>query len=315
MNTEFFSFRMITGREVYKLDTNKGPGTDDLDVKIIKSIADIISPHITNLFNESIKESIYPDIFKTARCVPVYKCNQSDPEEPINYRPISILCCINKTFERLLHDQLYKYLDDNEHIPNIQYGYRKKHNTSQAILDLTNHITKKRNQKEISIAIFMDLSKAFDTVDNSILDCKLNDLGVAKSSKDLIVNYMTNRKFILTDNKKTYSLDYGVPQGSILGPLLFITYIYDMTNITTEDKIIVYADDTTVVVSGRNLTEAKQRCNDILTRFYQYFTMNKLSINSSKTKYMIFKPNVRSNKNKSKLFDTTILAKPIFLKN
>ena len=308
-NTKEFAFRTITEREVYegllKLDSSKGPGIDNLDIKTIKLIADIISPHLTNLFNQSIEESVYPEIFKTARCVPVYKGYQLDPEQPVNYRPISILCCINKTLERLLYDQLYLYLDNSKLIPHFQYGYRKHHNTSQAVLDLTNHIIKNKNKKEVSIAIFMDLSKAFDTVDKSILDYKLDNLGVTKTSKDLITNYMTNRKFVLKDNKNIYSLDYGVPQGSILGPLLFITYIYDMTNITTNDKIIVYADDTTVVVSGRNLTEAKQRCNDILTRFYQYFTHNKLSINSTKTKYMIFKPNVRSSNNKKKLFDTT----------
>ena len=124
-NTENFAFRTITEREVYegllKLDASKGPGIDNLDIKTIKQIADIISPHLTNLFNQSIQESVYPDIFKTARCVPVYKGYQLDPEQPINYRPISILCCINKTLERLLYDQLYTYLDDNKfsHIFNI----------------------------------------------------------------------------------------------------------------------------------------------------------------------------------------------------
>jgi hypothetical protein len=115
---------------------------------------------------------------------------------------------------------------------------------------------------------------------------------------------MSERKFCMTKDNEYYTLKYGVPQGSILGPLLFIMYTFDMTEITKYNKTIVYADDTTVLVSGRTLTETKQHCNDILTRFYQYFTSNKLSINPSKTKYMIHKPVYGHKKNKN-MNDTT----------
>ena len=115
---------------------------------------------------------------------------------------------------------------------------------------------------------------------------------------------MSDRKFCMGNDKNYYNLKYGVPQGSILGPLLFMMYIFDMTEITKYNKTIVYADDTTVLVSGRTLTETKQHCNDILTRFYQYFTHNKLSINPSKTKYMVYRPLNRYMKNKS-INDTT----------
>ena len=136
----------------------------------------------------------------------------------------------------------------------------------------------------------MDLSKAFDTVDKSILKQKLYELGLTHDSTSLINSYMSDRKFCMANDEDFYELKYGVPKGSILGPLLFIMYTFDMTKITEQNKVIVYADDTTVLVSGRNLTETKQHCNDILTRFYQYFTLNKLSINPKKTKYMIYKP-------------------------
>ena len=116
---------------------------------------------------------------------------------------------------------------------------------------------------------------------------------------------MSNRKFYMNKDTCQYNLTHGVPQGSILGPLLFIMYTHDMVDITHENKVIVYADDTTVLVQGRNLTEAKQHSNDILTRFHHYFTLNKLSINPSKTKYMIYRPSYRRHMYKKLLIDTT----------
>ena len=304
-----FEFRPVTDREVYetllKLDPNKGPGIDELDIKSMKSIGNIIAPHLEALYNLSISEGIYPQSLKIAKCVPVYKGPPLDPSSPINYRPISILTVVNKIFERILHNQLSKYLEDNNLLPSFQYGYRKNHNTSQAILDLTDYITKACSSKKVTLAVFMDLSKAFDTVDKYLLEQKLIKLGLCENSVMLITSYMSNRKFCMNKDKDYYNLTYGVPQGSILGPLLFIMYTYDMVDITQENKMIVYADDTTVLVSGRSMTEAIQHCNDILNRFYMYFTLNKLSINSSKTKYMIYKPIFRKSKKYRLLYNTT----------
>ena len=302
-----FNFNETSEREIYelilKLDSSKGPGIDNLDIKSLKSISHIISSHLASLFNSSIITGIYPQCLKVAKCIPIYKGTPLDPSDPINYRPISILTAINKVLERILHNQISQYIETNSLLPKFQYGYRKHHNTSQAILDYTEYVAKATANKLITISLFMDLSKAFDTVDKTILKNKLHQLGMSDITTSLIDSYMSHRKFCMNNDKTYYTYTYGVPQGSILGPLLFILYTFDMTDITKHNKIIVYADDTTVLVSGRNLTETKQHCNDILNRFYQYFTLNKLSINPSKTKYMIHKPLIK--KNKQLLQDTT----------
>ena len=302
-----FQFNETSEREVYelilKLDSTKGPGTDNIDTKSLKSIANVIASHLASLFNDSMSTGTYPQCLKIAKCIPIYKGTPLDASEPVNYRPISILTSINKVFERIIHNQISKYAEINKLLPKFQYGYRKQHNTSQAILNYTEYITTATANKLITISIFMDLSKAFDTVDKTILKDKLSQLGMTDLTTSLIDSYMSNRKFCINNDKTYYTHTYGVPQGSILGPLLFILYTYDMTDITN-NKTIVYADDTTVLVSGRNLTETKQHCNDILNRFYQYFTLNKLSINPLKTKYMIHKPVYRKN-NKKLLQDMT----------
>ena len=306
--TKRFNFNKITERQVYelilKLDSTKGPGTDELDTKSLKSISNIISKHLTSLFNKSLETGIYPQCLKIAKCIPIYKGARLDPNDPINYRPISILTAINKVFERILHTQLSQYMENNDLLPKFQYGYRRHHNTSQAILDYIDHITKARSNNFVTIAIFMDLSKAFDTVNNTILKEKLHQLGITDLSTSLLNSYMTDRQFCMKNDDTYYTQDSGVPQGSILGPLLFTIYTFDMTEITKQNKIIVYADDTTVLVSGKNLTETKQHCNDILDRFYKYFTLNKLSINPSKTKFMIYRPVYGKKRNKY-IHDTT----------
>ena len=174
----------------------------------------------------------------------------------------------------------------------------------QAISDFINSIQDNMNKNLYTIAIYMDLSKAFDTVDKNILGNKLTDIGINNKAKNLIYDYMSNRKFCFSDKpRETFSLEYGVPQGSVLGPLLFLIYLYDIKNICTNTKKIVYADDTTLIVTGKNKEEAIQNCNNILKNIYTYFTNNKLTINPTKTQYMTF---TKTKNNNNKHRETTI---------
>ena len=289
-----FSFTNIAEREVHetllKLDTSKGPGPDDFHVKVLKEVGTTISSHLSILFNKCIDDGVYPANFKISKTIALFKGGNLDPNDPVSYRPISILNTVNKVFERLLHNQLYYYLECHNLIPEFQYGYRKNHSTCHAILDFVKEIETTLDQNEVAVSIFMDLSKAFDTVDKNILCSKLKKLGVSTESVNIIYSYMSNRYFYMNNDgsKTSFQMNYGVPQGSILGPLLFLVYIYDMTDIATYIKSIVYADDTTLIIKGRSITEAVQRANAILDRYYNYFCLNKLTVNESKTKYMIF---------------------------
>ena len=170
-----FNFKHVSQNEVYetiiKLDSTKGPGPDELHPKILKEIALPISSHLSNIINKCIDEGVYPTNFKFSKCVPIFKGGTLNRNDPLNYRPISILNSLNKVFERLLHKQLYYHLEINDLLPSFQYGYRKRNSTCHATLDFTKEIESVLDSNDVAVTVFMDLSKAFDTVDKSIL-CK-----------------------------------------------------------------------------------------------------------------------------------------------
>ena len=194
-----------------------------------------------------ITTGIFPDSLKIAKIIPIYK--KGEPTDLSNYRPISLLPTISKIFERIIHIQLQEYLNRNNLLAEQQYGFRPNHSTEYAAVKLVDYISNKMDDHKILGTIFIDLSKAFDTLSYDILLYKLKFYGISGVEYKLLSSYLSNRKqYVMFNNKNSEFTEIrtGVPQGSILGPLLFSIYINDLITVSNKLNFIMYADDTTI---------------------------------------------------------------------
>lgn len=235
-----------------------------------------------------LKTGIFPSQLKIAKVMPLHKKNNKNLFE--NYRPISILPSISKVFERVIYNQLYEYFDINKLFFSHQYGFRKLHSTELAALELSDLITNYLDKNETPFCIFLDYSKAFDTINHTILLDKLQYYGIQNLALNLLRNYLSNRKqYVQYKNTSSDLLPIttGVPQGSILGPLLFIIYINDFNLSTKSFHPIMYADDTTLL-STLSKFESDKHLNSELNKILNWLKVNKLSLNKDKTKFMVF---------------------------
>ena len=259
----------------------------DIPTRFLKVASPIISPILSNIFNACLQKGIYPDSLKVAQVIPVHKAKSKS--ECSNYRPISLLSQYNKIFEKIINKRLYNYLEKFKILTQHQYGFRKNNSTSLAIYDLIENLLKSKDNGNIACALFLDLSKAFDTVDRNILIKKLDHYGIRGPPLELLKSYLTNRKqFTMVNGKKSsqFSIDIGVPQGSILGPLLFLIYINDLPLVS--DLITkLFADDTCLVFSSKDLNLLQIKINSEILKIENWLHSNKLSLNHQKTKFML----------------------------
>jgi Reverse transcriptase (RNA-dependent DNA polymerase) len=288
-----FSFSPTDPLEIMRLALeikNKSSyGYDDIPVSIMKLSVPCIAYPLSILINSSFSTGIFPDALKIGKLCPVFKAG--DKSLFSNYRPISVLPSFSKIYEKSIHARLASYLEANDILFDYQFGFRKKHSTYMAITNLYDKISNAVDKNEFVIAIFIDLAKAFDTIDFNILYDKLSYYGIRGIALDLFKSYLTDRcQFVHSSGSSSdmQNITYGVPQGSILGPLLFILYINDIAHCSMILQPFLFADDTTLLNSDKDFDKLINVTNIELVKLSNWFRANKLSLNVNKTNYILF---------------------------
>ena len=281
-----------TPDEVNEIITELENGkASDIPVKIVKRSNKVISPTLAKHFNYLMQTGKFPDELKIGKITPIYK--KDDAELLENYRPISTLPIFGKIFEKIIYKRLYDFCISQNILHDKQFGFRKNHSTGHAINYSINHIHEAIKNKEHVLGIFIDLSKAFDTIDHKILLSKLENYGIRENAHSLLKSYLSDRKqyvTILGEKSELLNVLYGVPQGSCLGPLLFLIYINDLCRVSKNNEFILFADDTNIFIKAKTKALAFTVANKILLNVNNYMLVNKLHINMDKCCYMYYKP-------------------------
>lgn len=288
-----FSFRCVNQLEVRKsllsIKSN-AEGLDGINPRFLKLIVPKLLPFLTHLFNTILTKSIFPDVWKKAKIIPIPKNNGE-------FRPIAILPCLSKAMENIMKNQINVYINERNLLTEKQSGFRQRRSCTTVLIDVVEELRSKLDNDMVSFLVLLDHSKAFDTVDHLTLLTKLQKLfNFSITAKKLVSNYLLNRKQVVFFNGLTSNavdVNRGVPQGSILGPLLFGLYINDLPNILNFCSVQMYADDVQLCLSSKleNVSTCIAHLNDDLTRIHQWASANGLCLNPSKSKCIFLSRN------------------------
>ena len=297
---------------INKLDPKKSGDIYNISPETVKLTNQAVAQCLTIIFNRCIKDGCFPNALKNTKVIPLHKGDSVLSVS--NYRPISLLPIFSKIFERLIYNQFIQYIEQNKILDELQFGFQKNKSTEHAISAIISNITKASSKNYSSYCIFLDFAKAFDTVNHAILLDKLKYYGVTDSTLDLFRSYLSNREQVVEVNgvmSDWGTIQHGVPQGSILGPLLFLLYINDISKSSDILKFFLFADDTTVFYSADpNDPNTEKILNAELEKVSGWLAANKLSLNVKKSNFLHFH-NGKSEKNtiELKINDTPVEQK------
>jgi hypothetical protein len=276
-------------KEINSLSPYKSSGPDDISVKIIKLCPNIFAENLALIFNRSIEIGQYPTLMKVAKVIALFK--KGDRSKANNYRPISLLSIFNKLFEKILCKKLVSFLNHNNAIFKFQFGFRKLYSTTLALIEFTDSIRRLLDDGNYAISIFVDLTKAFDTVDHEILLHKLDFYGIRGHANNFFRSYLSGRSqytIVNGESSDINNIHCGVPQGSVLGPLFFALYINDMYTAVGEDHIRLFADDTALYMWSNDLPTLVENIKVKFSELHKWCLSNKLIINNDKTNFVLF---------------------------
>ena len=290
-----FEFNQVTLHDFVKIineiDVSKSSAIDNVSSYVLKLTFQAIPHCLLHICNMSLMSGVFPNSWKCAYVTPLDKGGLR--KDVSNLRPVSLLPLPGKLLEKIVHQQTYSYLDQNNILTDCQGGFRPNHSTVSTVAELTDMITDNNDKNQVSLVAYLDFSKAFDTIDHNIFIKKIKHIGFSETPLKWFDSYLKDRsQIVIANNTKSMckKLTTGVPQGSILGPLAFLLYINDLVDNISQCKTLLYADDTILLSSHQDVGIATTQLQNDLTKLDTWCFDNKLSINYKKTKTMIFGP-------------------------